>query len=131
MKRSGWRRLSERASGLDWIIEYWLQALFGAMLGALGVMMKKLDAKIKQEREENVAVKTAMVAMLHDRLFQCCRHHIKTGYIPLEEAESILDNIRMLYETYSALGGNGTGTELYHRVTKLPIRAAEGEAYVQ
>ena len=110
---------------MDWIIEYWLQALFTAALGVLGVMIKKLDNRIKQERAENDAVKTAMVAMLHDRLFQCCRHLIKQGFIPLEESESVLDNIRMLYETYSALGGNGTGTELYHRVVALPIRAGK------
>lgn len=110
---------------MDWIVEYWLQAFFGAMLAVLGVMMKQLDTKIKQERAENSAVKTAMVAMLHDRLFQCCRYHIKNGYIPLEESESALDNLRMLYETYHALGGNGTGTELYHRAIALPIKADE------
>ena len=47
---------------MDWIIEYWLQALFGGMLAVLGVMTKQLDSKIKQERSENEAVKTAMVA---------------------------------------------------------------------
>lgn len=110
---------------MDWMIEYWLQALFGAMIAALGVMIKRLDSKIKQERNENEAVKTAMIAMLHDRLFQCCRYHLKNGYIPLEESESALDNLRMLYDTYHALGGNGTGTELYQRVVKLPIKAEE------
>ena len=110
---------------MDFIIEYWLQAIFGAMITILGVMIKRLDTKLKQERAESEAVKTAMVAMLHDRLFQCCRYHIKNGYIPLDESESALDNLRMLYETYSALGGNGTGTELYHRAVALPIRAEE------
>ena len=108
---------------MGFVVEYWLQAIFGTMIAVLGVMIKNLDIKIKQERAENEAVKIAMVAMLHDRLFQCCRYHIKNGYIPLEESESALDNLRMLYETYHALGGNGTGTELYHRVIKLPIKA--------
>jgi hypothetical protein len=108
---------------MDFVVEYWLQAIFGGMIAILGVMMRQLDAKLKQERAENEAVKTAMVAMLHDRLFQCCRYHIKNGYIPLDEAESALDNLKMLYETYAALGGNGTGTELYHRVIALPIKA--------
>ena len=107
---------------MDFVVEYWLQAIFGGMIAILGVMMRQLDAKLKQERAENEAVKTAMVAMLHDRLFQCCRYHIKNGYIPLDESESALDNLRMLYETYAALGGNGTGTELYKRVVALPIR---------
>ena len=32
-----------------------------------------------------------------------------------------LKNIEYLYNAYHALGGNGTGTELYQRVQKLPL----------
>lgn len=107
---------------MDWILEYWIQALFGGILAVLAFMMKQLDKKIKQERAENEAIKTAMVAILHDRLFQCCRYHIKNGYIPLDESEAVLDNLKMLYDTYSALGGNGTGTEIYNRAKALPLK---------
>lgn len=110
---------------MDWILEYWIQAVFAGILAILGFMVKQLNTKISQERNENQAIKTAMVAMLHDRLFQCCRHYIKTGYIPIDEAEQILDNLKMLYETYSALGGNGTGTELYNRTKALPLENRE------
>lgn len=108
---------------MNWILEYWLQALFAGILGIFAYMMQQLNSKIKQERAENEAIKTAMIAILHDRLFQCCRHHIKNGYIPIDESEGVLDNLKLLYDTYSALGGNGTGTELYTRAKSLPLRA--------
>ncbi len=107
---------------MNWILEYWIQALFAGILGVLAFMMRQLNNKIKQERAENAAVKAAMVAILHDRLFQCCRHHIKNGYIPIDESEGILDNLELLHNTYTALGGNGTGTELYKRTRSLPLR---------
>lgn len=31
-------------------------------------------------------------------------------------------NLEYLYRSYHALGGNGTGTELYNRAKALPIR---------
>ena len=33
-----------------------------------------------------------------------------------------LTNIGYLYDSYHALGGNGTGTELYNRAKALPIK---------
>ena len=33
-----------------------------------------------------------------------------------------LKNVEYLYKSYHALGGNGTGTELYTRAKALPIR---------
>lgn len=33
-----------------------------------------------------------------------------------------LTNIGYLYNSYHALGGNGTGTELYNRAKALPIK---------
>ena len=112
---------------MDWILEYWIQAVFAAILAGMAYMMKQLNARIKQERAENEAIKTAMIAILHDRLFQCCQHHIKVGFIPLSESETILDNLKLLYDTYSALGGNGTGTELYKRTKALPLKAESTE----
>ena len=49
---------------------------------------------------------------------------IKTKKI-VDEAETVLDNLKLLYDTYSALGGNGTGTELYTRAKALPIKAED------
>lgn len=57
-------------------------------------------------------------AILHDRIYQSCHHYLKLGYIDT----SGLKNLEYLYKSYHALGGNGTGTELYNRAKALPIK---------
>lgn len=107
----------------EFIINYWIQAVFAGILSVLGYFVKKLYNKINHDISERSAMKIAMIAILHDRLFQSCSYYIKLGYIPLDDAERILDNVGMLYSSYSDLGGNGTGTELYNRLKALPLKA--------
>lgn len=59
----------------------------------------------------------AVMAINHDRLYQACTFFILTGEITIDE----LKNLEYLYEGYHALGGNGTGTELYEKCKDLPI----------
>ena len=77
---------------------------------------------LKKKAIEQEAIKTGMIAILHDRLFQLCNYYLELGYIPLDKAEEILDNLKILYDAYHALGGNGTGTDIYNRTKKLPLR---------
>lgn len=60
----------------------------------------------------------AILALLHDRIYQSARTYLYRGEITLEE----LNNLRHLYEPYHERGGNGTGTELFERCTELPIK---------
>ena len=97
---------------LDFILKYWVQELFGVLLGILGRCVGKLRSK----KTENDAVRDAMMALLHDRLYQACRHFIAQGWISLEDR----DNLEYLYRPYKELGGNGTGEHLYHKCLSLP-----------
>lgn len=60
---------------------------------------------------------TALTAIMHDRLYQNCRHYLGEGCVDVDG----LKNLECLYASYHELGGNGTGTELYNRVKGLPI----------
>lgn len=112
---------------MDFVVKYWLQVLFGVIIAVMGWVVKKINAKLNDEITERKAIKTAMVAMLHDRLFQTCRYHIENGYIPIDKAEEVLDNVGMIYRAYSDLGGNGTGTNIYNRFTQLPLKDGKNE----
>lgn len=103
---------------LEFIVKYWAQWLFGIVAAGLTAAYRNLSKKIKAQKEENKAIKNGLLAILHDRLYQACTHYIEKGYIDL----SGLKNIEYLYKSYHALGGNGTGTELYMRAKALPIR---------
>ena len=103
---------------LEFIVKYWAQWLFGIVAAGLTAAYRNLSKKIKAQKEENKAIKNGLLAILHDRLYQACTHYIEKGCIDLPG----LKNIEYLYKSYHALGGNGTGTELYMRAKALPIR---------
>ena len=47
------------------------------------------------------------------------------GYIPVDDSEGIMDNVKGIYEAYHTLGGNGTGTDVYNKFLKLRIMTKE------
>lgn len=63
-------------------------------------------------------IKDGLLAIMHDRLYQMSTFFLKEGYINT----AALKNLEYLYNSYHALGGNGTGTELYTRAKGLPIK---------
>lgn len=76
------------------------------------------DKKRKQINPEDIQLMQAgMLAMLHDILFKSCRFYLSKGKID----EDGYANLEILYKSYHGLGGNGTGTELYNRASRLKI----------
>lgn len=103
---------------LDWIIRYWVQWLFGLICAALLAGYRRLAKRVKEQEEERKAIKAGLLAILHDRLYAECSHYIAQGSIDTDG----LRNLEYLYRSYHALGGNGTGTELYNRAKALQIK---------
>lgn len=103
---------------LEFIIKYWMEWIFGIVAGGLTLAYRRLSKKVKEQKDENKAMKDGLKAMLHDRLYQSCNYYIARGWIDTVG----LRNIGYLYDSYHALGGNGTGTELYNRAKALPIK---------
>ncbi len=95
------------------ITKYWATYAMGLIATGLAGLWKWVRGKFKTLD----AMEEASKALLHDRLYQACRHYIQQGTVDVEA----LKNIEYLYNAYHALGGNGTGTELYQRVQKLPL----------
>ena len=124
----------------EFIIKYWLEVLFAAITGALGAYFKGVQKKQKEKQKELeekqkktdaefLALKQAMTAMLHDRLFELCNHYISIGYTPIEKAEQILDNAKIIYDAYHALGGNGTGNDIYKAFKALPLKKGDDQGH--
>ena len=98
----------------DWIIRYWLEALFAVIIAGLTLAYRKLSCRVQQQE----AIKLGMMALLWDRLYQIYNECEAQGYISIDG----LKNVENIYRQYHALGGNGTGTELYERLCGLPTR---------
>lgn len=109
----------------DFIIKYWLETIFGLALAGLSFCIKILQRKLKKQE----AIQQGLLAILHDRLFQECNQYLSQGYIPLDKAEEILDNLKIIYDAYHSLGGNGTGTSIYERTINLPLKKERSKKY--
>lgn len=102
----------------QFILQHLWELAFTGISGALTAAYRRLTKRIKAQEEERKAIKEGLLAILHDRMYQACQHFMAQGSIDA----SGLKNVEYLYKSYHALGGNGTGTELYRRVMALPIR---------
>lgn len=116
-----------------------LSGVVGAAVVTLinNVIMFKLNRKaVKEDRAENKVAervdahdeeiktfKEGLTALLHDRIYRGCMDCLKRGKITEQE----LFNMEYLYNPYHALGGNGTGTELYERCKDLPLDIEGGK----
>lgn len=120
---------------MDWIIQWWVTAAFGAVVGALGMAVKSLRQKQREQQVQHVkeqkeqqerqgTIEGGILALLHSQLYRECGECEKKKYANVDD----LRNLEYLYKPYHALGGNGTGTTLYERVKKLPGEQTEWEA---
>jgi hypothetical protein len=105
----------------EWLLKYWVELIFSAIVGTLTSIIKKQSNKIKKQEEEQKAIKLGIQALLRDRIVQCYNHYTEKGCCPIYA----MDNINALYVQYHALGGNGTITELVDRLRDMPTEIKE------
>ncbi|HCW80508.1 MAG TPA: hypothetical protein DG942_05325 [Ruminococcaceae bacterium] len=96
----------------DWIVRYWLGAVFSAVTGILCWAFHCW----RRKRVMQAAIKDGMLALLHDRIYSIYRECVRKKYAAVDD----IRNLEYLYYPYHTLGGNGTGTELFERVKSMP-----------
>ena len=101
----------------DFVVKYWVQEALAGITAGLGIIYNR----VRKWRMEQELIKQAVLAILHDRLYQACRYHLGRGYCGLDDR----DNLEYMFRPYKALGGNGTGEELYNRCLALPYDPIE------
>ena len=103
---------------MNFIIEYWLEALFAALIGIFGFLCGKLAKRAQKERAEQEAIKRGIQALLRDRIIQAYWHYKEKECCPIYA----LENIEDMYIEYTNLGGNGTVTKLVKELKELPTK---------
>lgn len=107
---------------VEFIQKFWLQFLLTGISGGLAFLCKRFYGKIKQEREmhkkeqeeyltRQKVQETAICAILHDRLLQSLTYYLEKKEINSDQ----MDNLKIMYDSYIALGGNGTIKILWER----------------
>lgn len=114
----------------DFILSHIAEFIAGiAMLFATGAykrLEKKIAEKDKNAEEKDKKTEAAfkgIQALLHHQLYQDCQRLLEEKCVTPTE----LCDIEKIYESYHALGGNGTGTALYNRILSLPIDIDNGK----
>lgn len=95
---------------MEFIIEYWIGAVFGILITA-----------VKLQSTKGKALQLGVQALLRDRIIQAYNHYKEKGYCPIYGRE----NIEGLYKQYHALGGNGTITDMMEDLRELPYTKGE------
>lgn len=70
-----------------------------------------MDQRLKCNEDANLA-------LLHDKIYYLCKHHLSDGEISLDDME----NLDYLYRAYCDLNGNGMCQKLHARVSELKIK---------
>ena len=100
----------------EWILKYWLEVVFGALITGLGIAYKVLAGKVKKARDENAAIRDGLRSLLRRQIIEDCESSLKQGFCPITKKDTIND----MYLSYHALGGNGTVTKLVDQIGNLP-----------
>lgn len=100
----------------EWILQYWIEAIFGLVAVGLSAGYKRMNHRIKESSRKQEATNGGVQALLRDRIIQVYNHYYSKGFCPIYAME----NVEALYKQYQALGGNGTVMELVEKLRKLP-----------
>lgn len=99
---------------MDWL--QFASTLLVAVFASNG-LWSVVQTRMQKKNKSQSALEKAVIALLHDRLYEYSEIYIARDGITIQE----LDNLRYLYEPYEEMGGNGTGKQLYERCLKLPL----------
>lgn len=121
---------------MDSTVEIGLSIISTSATGVIGYLMYRLrkheEAKeaeearrhkeevqrIRQQEQEANAFKASLLALTRDRILQGYRYYRKQGFVSAQD----LETMTKLYGAYHALGGNGTITAIYNKITNLPMK---------
>ena len=101
---------------MEWIVKYWVEWLFGLVIAALTIIMKRISTRLKKEQAENKALRDGMRSLLRAQIISSCERSMRDGWC----GARLRDTINDLYGSYHALEGNGTVTKLVAQTMELP-----------
>lgn len=93
-----------------------LGTVIPTLLGFMAGWIKSKVSEQKHERKEYEAIKNGLQDLLRDRLIQSYYHYEAKGWAPIYARESF----SRMYESYTALDGNGVMKELSDKFRDLP-----------
>lgn len=102
----------------EFIVTYWLEALFTLLCSVFALLFKRLFKRIKENKERQNAVEAGLQALLRNELIKSYREYEAKGEISILDKE----NMEHMFTEYENLGGNGTVAQMFKEILSLPIK---------
>lgn len=103
---------------LDWVIKYWVEVVFGAIISGFGLGFKQMCDKVKTQQEKQKSVELGMQALLRNSIVRNYFDCMDKGYC----SQYMMENVFMMYEQYKNLGGNSFVTQIVEEMKRMPKR---------
>lgn len=106
---------------VEWICKYWLEVLFGLVTAGFGIISRSLSKKLSQQKIRSEAIENGMRDMLRLTILDNYERCKSAGCISVSRKDA-LDSA---YQSYHALGGNGTITQIHKEIMEMPIMTSQ------
>lgn len=101
----------------EWILKYWIEEVFGLIVIGFGIVLKNINKQMKAEKVRNQAIENGVRDMLRLTILDNYERCKQEGKISVARK----DAIDSAYNSYHALGGNGTITRVHEEIMEMPI----------
>lgn len=101
----------------EWICKYWVEVGFGLVVTGFGIVLKSIGRQMKAEKVRNQAIENGVRDMLRLTILDNYERCKQEGKISVARK----DAIDSAYNSYHALGGNGTITRVHEEIMEMPI----------
>lgn len=102
---------------LEWILKYWIEEVFGLIVIGFGIVLKNINKQMKSEKVRNQAIENGVRDMLRLTILDNYERCKQEGKISVARK----DAIDSAYNSYHALGGNGTITRVHEEIMEMSI----------
>ena len=101
----------------EFIAKYWIEFLFGLIAAALSAGYAKISKRLKDEKVRNTAIENGVRDILRMQILDTYDRCKASGSISVSRK----DAIDSAYNSYHALGGNGTITQVHNELMAMQI----------
>ena len=91
-------------------------ALIGGVFTVINIIVTSMITRKKKLSEREKNIENGLQSLLRAEIIRSHEKYMDREYCPVYAREALT----RIYESYHALGGNGTMTELYKQVMALP-----------
>ena len=101
----------------EFVAKYWLEFVFGIIAAGLTAGYGRISKRLKEEKSRSTAIENGVRDILRMQILDTYERCKVGGTITVSRK----DAIDSAYNSYHALGGNGTITQVHNELMGMPI----------